>query len=336
MKLNEKLSGLYLWTLLIFGVAATAFRTAALFVDYSQATTHFEDNTFITIANVLAVLGTLLMLTYPLTAPKKLNLVYESTGTAAYIPAGIVSVAMAFLALRSFTKYYTAYAPTIVEYVCLALAIFGALSVVALLLSVLVENSESEFKSAFNMSIIIFLALYAAYLYFNTKTLPTNSPVKLVDQMAYLSASAFFIYETRATLGRPMWKAYIASGLVTSLLTAYSAIPSFILYIADGRLLSDSLDAVTLALALCLFSTLKTIKAYRFLRDERCETADVIAELHEMRENALMEKRSAQNASPVQEENDEENDAVDMENYKMDIQMPPAEYYGITEDTTIE
>ena len=79
--------------------------------------------------------------------------------------------------------------------------------------------------------------------------------------MAYLFAALFFLYETRLSMGRERWGAYTAFGLIASLLTAYSSIPSLICYLATKNLISHSIYETVFTLSLFIFITSRLLVA---------------------------------------------------------------------------
>jgi hypothetical protein len=78
--------------------------------------------------------------------------------------------------------------------------------------------------------------------------------------MAFISSAIFFLYETRISLGREMWRAYTAFGLIAASLTAYASIPAMITYYVNGEIISSmeyrslaSVEEYLLLLALFIY-----------------------------------------------------------------------------------
>jgi hypothetical protein len=109
--------------------------------------------------------------------------------------------------------------------------------------------------------------------------------------MAYLFSAIFFVYETRITLGRALWKPYIIFGLITASLCAYSAIPSIILYIARGEILSLSITESILTLTLFIFSLSRVCLTKYLPAMEKCKAATLVTSHAESREEQLAKLR---------------------------------------------
>lgn len=324
---------IYLLTLLAIGASATALRTYGCLNFFNDITMHFDNKTVIGVATALVIVGILAFVSYFFVGEKQMRLVATNDNAATYIPAGIVCISLLFMAADklSFVKEVSLGGDKILNGVSIALIALSVLSVISFFVSIFIQKRENVYKAAFALSIVLYLALYAAYLYFNKQTHPTNSPNKLVDQMAYLFAAIFFLFETRIALGRAKWRLYIISGMCACLLTAYSAIPSIIVYFVNGNTVSDSLaeSVVTLAVFIFIFSR---VAQTRFLtRDVECEAAENIAKLASLRENEIEQSKKLTHA---QENNNEENDVVDAENYTFDIPYDDAKpNYGSDEQS---
>ena len=154
------------------------------------------------------------------------------------------------------------------------LYIFGILAIFHFILNAIITRRSSVERAALGLCAVGFFSIYAIYLYFS-KELPLNAPNKLVDQMAYLFSALFFLYETRISLGREKWNCYISFGLIASLTTAYSAIPSFIYYLATGVTVTHSIYELALTITLFIFVTSRLILAAGLKSD--CESPFISA-----------------------------------------------------------
>ena len=121
-------------------------------------------------------------------------------------------------------------------------------------------EGESTVRAYFAIASIAFLAFYGMLVYLDS-SVTVNDPSKNLRQITLLIAASFFLYEARISLGRPMWRAYTALGLVTATLTAYTSIPAIITYYVKGELLSyssykslASIEEYILILALFIFT----------------------------------------------------------------------------------
>ena len=329
-----KLIDFYLLSLVIAAVSAVILRTYALIADFDRVTMHFSNSICATIANTIVILATLMFGAYFFIKKEDCDFLEKTDNAASFIPSGIVSVALVFMGvhlIKSMNGHHTA----LLQPLSLWAAILAFLSVGSFFLSILIEQKNNIYKSAFSICIVIFLALYACYLYFNREIHPTNSPNKVVDQMAYLFSAAFFLYESRITLGRAKWRGYVAFGLMASLLCFYSSIPSLILYALNSELISDSLAESALTLALAIFITSKVFQTKTLTPDMECEVARSIATLHEMRKDEIEQLRKSSHARNIN--NMEEKDEVgDMANYTFDIPYVETRSEFASDDTISE
>ena len=149
-----------------------------------------------------------------------------------------------------------------------------ALSAVSLLVSAanfaanaLIISPRSETRAWLGIFTVLAPALYATHLYFTT-ALPLNAPNKVIDQAAYLTASVFFLYELRISLGRESWRGYRVLGLISAMLTAYSSIPSLITYFSTGIAISATVHENVYALCICIFITARLILSGKIIKDE--------------------------------------------------------------------
>lgn len=329
MKKRTRPIDLYLLTLLLLGGGAVVLRTVACLTEWNGEAMHFDNSVCITIANLLTILALLLFATYFIVTKKGESFNASSDTALTYIPSGMVSVALLFISIQKLVERSEPYfvKNPLVSTLSIIIAILGILSVISFFLTVFIQKNESVYKASFNMTVVLFLTIYVAYLYFNKQYHPTNSPAKIVDMMAYLSSAVFFLYESRIGLGRAFWRPYAFFGLTASLLTAYSAIPSIIYYVFNGVSISDTIYESALTLSLCVFITARVILLRNLSHDGVCEAAQCIEALFEMREQQISQKSShaIEDNNDNNEDNDAESTSSDFENYTMDIPMPEIE-----------
>ena len=324
MKKEKRPIDLYLLPLFLLGTGAVILRTVACFTEWNGATMHFDNELSITIANLLVVFTILLFSSYFILARKSETYVANADNSLTYVPAGVVSVALLFLSfdkLASLKDHYVAANPT-VSALSVLIAILGFGSVISFFLTIFIQKNEHVYKAAFSMAVVALLAVYAAYLYFNKQTHPTNSPAKVTDMIAYLFASIFFLYESRISLGRALWRPYAVFGLTAALLTAYSSIPTLVYYAFGGTLISDSVYECALTLSLCIFITARMLLLRRLSLEGACEAAKCIEALSALREELIRERNSRTHAD---EDNNEETEAEDFENYTMELPVAEVE-----------
>ena len=329
-----KLIDFYLIGLIVSAISSVILRTYALFFDFDRLTMHFSNSISATLANAIVIIATLVFTAYLFIKKEDCDFLEKTDNAASFIPSGIVSVALVFMGV-SLIKTMNGHHTALLRPISLWAAALALLSVGSFFLSILIEEKNNIYKSAFSICTVLFLALYACYLYFNREIHPTNSPSKVVDQMAYLFSAAFFLYESRITLGRAKWRGYVAFGLMASLLCFYSAVPSLILYALSGELISDSLAESAVTLAIAIFITSKVFQTKTLTPDTECEVARSIATLHEMRRDEIEQLRKSSHARA--NNNMEEKDEVgDMANYTFDIPYVETRSEYASDDTPSE
>lgn len=317
-----RLINLYLIILAVFGVIGAGLRSYALLTSFNSKTMYFDDKILITVAGAVIGVAAVAFLCYMLFGEKKENLIARTDNAASYIPAGIVCIALVFMTGEMIKNKPLLHSPDLLRPISLITAVFAVLSIVAFFLSILIQKNDNLYKAAFSLCIVFFLAFYAAYLFFNKEVHPTNSPNKTVDQMAYLFASVFFLYESRIFLGRAKWRAYISFGLVATLLSIYSSIPALITYAVSGYLVSDSLIESILTLAIGLYIGSKVLQSIKLPTDTECNEAKSIAHLAALRQEEIEEQRrlAHEHINTIVEKEVTE----DASNYTFDIPMDEA------------
>lgn len=302
MKNTKKLIDTCIIALFVAICACCALRCVALFTSFNAKTMHFDGSATFMISAVLATLAICLFFAPLVFIPKKYALAPNCFSVWAFIPSGILSISLLFMSYTMFMRYKSTaiYAEEIIEkiiqYIPSALAILALLAAAFFFLNIMIAKRTGSAKAYLGMCTVVFLALYGAYLYFSKEIHPTNSPNKIIDQMAFFSSALFFLYETRIALGRDMWKPYISFGLMASLLTAYSAIPALIYYFVDGESISNSVTENVLTLTLFIYITARLLMTRKLPSDDQCKMASIIEAMATRRENELQERRNAAHA----------------------------------------
>ena len=300
MKNRTKLFGIYLPIFLSVILGTVAMRTVACLLDFNFHTNFFVNDVLITISDYTVLISVLFFFTYMYTARKDIRLIPNFTSPTTFIPTGLISVALPFVSRHLFSK--AAVISKIIKNQVLSsqeirsyriqllliytTAVLAILSIAHFALTALIEKRSSIGRAGFGICSVIFLAFYATFLYFDTD-LPLNSPNKIIDQMAYLFSALFFLYETRLSLGREKWQHYIAFGFIASTLTAYSSIPSLIVYITQGQVISNSIYETVLTLALFVFITARCLLTGELIEDADSETVSALIKIAEERSEAL-------------------------------------------------
>ena len=332
---NKKLIDIYVITLFTAAFSAVILRVFALLRDFDPQTMQFGNSVTMTLANLLVILSIVIFAGYILFKKENPNLIAKVDNAASFIPSGIVSTALIFMGVH-LIKNMNGHSLQLLRPISIFAAILAFASAASFFLSIFIEGKSNNLKAAFSISVVIFLALYACYLYFNREVHPTNSQSKIIDQMAYLFSAVFFLYESRITIGRAKWRPYVAFGLMASLCCIYSSLPSLILYALDGRLVSDSLIESVLTLTLAIFITSKILQTKGLTPDEECETAKSIAALAEMRQEEIEELRRNIHARANDNMEEKDDHSADVANYTFDIPYVETRSEFSSDDTPLE
>ena len=220
-----------------------SLRTVACLINFDFETNYFTEKGLITAANYLTVISVLVFLSYPFFAKRGTGYIASFSTPGTYVPAGACSVAVLFFGFFLLTSPMPSSGvmnAKITGPLQIILGITAVISVSFFILNAFITSAPSILRAAAGCAAVSFSALYAAYLYFDAN-LPLNAPNKIVDQLAFLSCALFLLYETRISLGRGKWRAYPVFGLISALLCAYSSVPSIIVYIVKGQLISRSI-----------------------------------------------------------------------------------------------
>lgn len=305
--MNQKsvLKRIYIPILCLVTVLSVSLRVAAMLLDYDARIGYFNKKGIITAASVLVVCGSVLLFTYAFAGSKKEKLIATFTTPSTYVPSAILITALIFFATKSYIrikdfefaipeglsgadsiKYVTTNLSLYLTAILVPLAIFSA---VYFILNATVANRYSVARAAFGICTVLFLALYASFLYFDT-TLAINSPNKIVDQMAFIFAALFFLYEIRISLARECWHLYIAFGFVAATLGAYSSVPSLVMFFARDTVISHSVEESLLTLCITLFITSRLILASKLNPDKESEFVTAMRERADERNRYIVEK----------------------------------------------
>ena len=305
MKNKAGLFGIYLPVFALVVLGTVAMRTAALFLHFDTQTGYFSYKILINASNYIVIGTSLFFLTYIFTARRDVSLIPDFTSAATYIPTGIVSAALLFMPFalikragsildtikdlrESAFQSAAAQIPAqrLLFAVVIVTALFSVASLVHFALTALVESHSSSKRANFGLCTVVFLSRYAMYLYFSTD-LPINSPNKALDQMAYLLAAVFFLYETRLSFGREKWRLYIAFGFIAAAVSAYSSIPSLIYYVACGKTTQNSVYEMILTFALFVFITSRILLTSKLIENRSSQTVLALAAASDARSEEI-------------------------------------------------
>lgn len=265
MNKNSRRLGIYLILSLVITLAAVGLRSAALVRELTPYG-YFDDWTLINIAGVLFWGGVVLYATYGAVG-HRVSLRPSFSSPATYLPTGLVSVALSFFAMRMISEASAlrqasavteGLSRTVTLTTAILCAVFALLSVAHFFLNAFLTESKTELRSYFAIATVMALATYAAYLYFS-RVQAMNAPNRITDQVAFLFAALFFLYEARISLGREKWRAYCAFGMMAASACLYSSVPSLILYFIEDKAVSLSLEESILTLAVGIFIAMRLV-----------------------------------------------------------------------------
>ncbi len=290
---------IYILVLIPVCLICVALRSAALITQLDVGSVYLNDKTLITVADAIAVAFTVFSLSYIFAAEKDMSLSPSFDTAETYVPSGLVAVALAFMSIDMLSiiagEYGTVFTSEVFRapHTLLALlcAVLSPLCIINFFLNGFVERKSSTARASFCMICTVFLSSYAAYLYFSP-IFPMNAPCKSTDQMASLALAIFLLYETRISLGRTMWKPYIAFGLIASFLAAYSSIPSLIYYVVNGSSPSESVVHNVLMLTFAIFATARILLTVKLSPTALNSTAEAIIAMARQREKQILDSEN--------------------------------------------
>lgn len=242
----------YLIFLCIVSAAAVTMRTVASFLHLSPL--GYYTGTLATAADYTVLFGLLALLTFALTHRKDIPPKIHAGSPLTYVPAAPLAATLIFFGASFLFQKTEGSLEKIAFPILGLLALAGAFY---FFLAVFFEKSLCDLRAVFGAILALYLILYAGYLYFDT-ALPINAATKICDQVAYIACSVFFLLETRASLGRVPFAIYATGGLAASLLTAYSAIPSLLVYLFEGRLIPNRLEDLLVLVMLSAYVFCRT------------------------------------------------------------------------------
>jgi hypothetical protein len=253
MESKQRKLNIYLLLFALFTCVCTALRTVASFTALNEY--GYYDGALATVSGYLAAIGVLLLLSYAALYRADKRKQASFGGPLTYVPSIPLAICLVFLGIALLQK--KAAAP-IGRLLFPILALLAIASAFYFLLAVLHEHKLCELRAIFCMICTAFLILYAGYLYFDT-ALPLNAHTKICDQTAFVAAAIFFLFETRISLGREKWPLYTACGFAAASLCAYSSIPSLLVYLFKGSVISNSIEETLVTFFLFAYVFSRTV-----------------------------------------------------------------------------
>ena len=312
---NKKRLGIYLPVILISTLASVILRTVAAFLYYDKETGYYTEKLIFNLSVYILLAALIFTLTHIFFSERSRRLVASFSGPETYVPSGLVICALAFYAADRFDSFIAAGGfdslllngavtdKSIFFDICLALLAVATIAYFAL--TSLITDISSTARAIFGILAVSFFALASTAIYFDP-SYPINAPNKLTDQMAYLFAALFFIYEIRISLGRELWAAYRTFGLIAAALTAYSAIPALIYTIfGEGQISAGLYDSI-LTLSVFIFIICRLILSSSIIDDATCRTVKRIKATSAERSAAIESRELLAAAAHTLERDDEQ------------------------------
>ena len=294
--------------MLCLTAAATALRTVACVTTLDYSSGFFNDKSLITAADIIITITALGMLSYLFIASRiKLHASFLTGAT--YVPTGVLGVASAFFGTKVLSyamniSHYRIF-PKEMVYLENAAKVIGAITAILAFLSIahhffnaFITESKAEVRAYFAIASIMLLALYSMLIYLDP-TLSISDSSKILRLTAFISASIFFLYEARISLGREMWRIYTTFGLVAAALCAYTSIPAIVTYCLKGILISSTsskslvtVEEYVLLFALFLFITARLFVAAALKEEKENDYITALANYALDRENKVRESNA--------------------------------------------
>lgn len=329
MTKSSKSLYLYLSILLTATSLAVILRSLALLVHLDENLIYFTSGVLNLLSTVIIVAFCVFAISYFFIPGQKLSPASSFSNPQTYIPSGLSSIALVFAgteliyAFQEISRVAHKNSNTILPAILILSILFAFASVFCFFLNVFFEKRESRLRAAFTLTTVIFLALYSSYLFFSND-LPLNAPNKSVDLMAHIALSVFFLYETRISLGRSMWKAYVAFGMIAAALAFFSSIPSLVFYFANDltsdAVISASISENVLVLVLGIYAVCRLSLVATLVPDETCSMALAVEKMAEIRENEILESESESKTTETEQKNEQSHSNThEGSNYEIDI-----------------
>lgn len=293
MTIKNRAIRIYLTVLALATLAASGLRAAALVKDFDFASGHFDGKSLITAASLLTVASAIVMITYVFFADKSKGYVAQFSTPLTYVPAGAVCAATVFFLLNikeSIPKLSEVSKGTPITDILLLLVFCLAFpTVFYFILNSVSSERASNARAVCGIATVICFALYTSYLYFDT-ALTINNPNKIIDEMAFLLAALFFLYETRISISRESWNLYFVTGAIASSVGLYSSVPAIIATVIRDKAISESLEENVLILTVAVFIFARLILSATYNEDKRSDTITMLRDAALEREAFICER----------------------------------------------
>ena len=179
------------------------------------------------------------------------------------------------------------------------LLLLCAIGLVLYFITAVPSNGASALRVVACICAVLFCVFYLLYSYFDT-SFTLNSPVKIFDQLSFISLVLFFLAECRFLFGKIRFTLYAPVALITATLSLSNALPSLVYRIAEGSSLIGTDAHAFLMLAFFLYVAARLASAIERPHEE--ETSLGIYE-EELRQSA--EATSLSEELPLTDPNQE-------------------------------
>ena len=289
---------------LISTLAAVLMRAFACLTKLNYYTGYFSDSTLADAAGWTVASMTVILVASLAFQSERLELRASFRSPLVYIPAGVLAVAIFFLAADLIGRI-TEVGIVPIQKILISADLVTALLTIILAIgavgfsaaSALIPTVRSALRANLGMAAALFFASFAAHLFFRGGT-PINHPAKIVDEMACLAVAIFLLFETRISLGRVNWKSYTVFGAISTIITAYASIPALITYLVKGETVSASIQQSVLLFAAFIFSASRLIHKMNLVADSPSGFATAIDAKEIAPEEAVQETVEEEDSLP--------------------------------------
>lgn len=159
--------------------------------------------------------------------------------------------------------------PPMLRAVSVLLLVLGLIGAAYYVLCLAKREQVNEARAWCGMAAVLFCALYAVYLYFNT-ALPLNATTKITSQVAFLTFAVYLLQDVRLSLGKPCYRLHLALTLIAASVAAYAALPALITYAVRGTIIDHTLFETLFTLCFLLFALARLYALWQLPSDEPC------------------------------------------------------------------
>lgn len=296
-------------------------------------TGYFKDTVLPDITAWIVTFASIFLLTFAFVAPKSTKLIPSFASPLNYIPCAISGAALFFMSAHLFTATSFGAEATVMSKLAPIAAILALVGTAYFVASAIYVRRRSIGRSDFGILLLVFLCAYVAYMFFDSET-PINSPVKIANQMAYLSVAIFFLYETRLSLDREKWRPYIAFTMIAVLLTGYASIPALLAYVIRGYVYGLSVYETVLTFSFFVYTAFKLVLNGALVPEHGSRVVKALIDYAEARESELAASAD-EKTEPAEGEDENQMSIADIDVESELIDAPTVEEGFLIEQETL-